>query len=578
MVADLLMRDPEEGNGTFIERRAPVWRHVWGGWTTTSPPTTLATVKRGELMQAGQESVLLQDILRLAVKRHPEKTALIDGEIRRTYGEVNERIHRLASGLLSLGLSPGEHIAILAANSHRYWETYFVADIAGMPLVPLNIRLAAHELAFILRDAEVKALLIGPEFLELYDQFKAETPDLRHTILLGGESAAGMLDYESLIANSNPLTESARQWGEDAMINLCYTGGSTGLPKGVMLTQRNIVSHAANAVQTIGFTESDVWMHAAPMFHLADAWACYAVTSVGGTHVFIDRFTPQAALEGIQQHRVTKTVLVPTMINTLVNFTDVADYDTSSIDHLLFGAAPMSVDRLKAAVEIFGPVLFQVYGMTETSPILTAMRPDFVRYDGSPRDTARLASCGRAIAGVTVRVVDEKTGKDVRPGEVGEIIAKGANVMAGYWKREEETASALRDGYMHTGDLATVDEDGFIFIVDRAKDMIITGGENVYCAEVENALYSHDSVLEATVIGVPDERWGEAVLAVIVPKDGAEISEDAIIAHCRKLIAGYKVPKRVIFQSDPLPKSGPGKILKRELRKPYWAGKDKGVN
>jgi len=529
-------------------------------------------------MQAGQERMLLRDILRHTAKRYPKKTALIDGDVRRTYGEANERIHRLASGLLSLGLSPGDHIAILANNSHRYWETYFVADIAGMPIAPLNTRLAAHELAFILRDAEVKALLIGPEFLELYDQFKAETPDIQHTIQLGGELAEDLPDYEALIANNEPLTESAREWDENDMINLCYTGGTTGLPKGVMLTQRNIVSHATNSMRTIGFTESDVWMHAAPIFHLADAWACYAVTLIGGTHVFVDQFSPEGVLEAIQEHRVTKTVLVPTMINFLVNFPGVADYDTSSLDNLFFGAAPMSVDRLKAGVEIFGPVLFQAYGMTETSPLLTVMLPDFVSYDGSPQDNARLASCGRAIAGVTVRVVDEKTGEDVRPGQVGEVIAKGANVMAGYWKREEETASALRGGYMHTGDLATVDEDGFIFIVDRAKDMIVTGGENVYSAEVENALYEHPGVLEAAVIGVPDAHWGEAVQAIIVPKDGAKVSEDDIIAHCRKLIAGYKVPKRVIFQNDPLPKSGPGKILKTELRKPYWAGKEKGIN
>ncbi len=529
-------------------------------------------------MQADQEPMLVRDILRHAAKRYPEKTALIDGDVRLTYGEANERIHRLASGLLSLGLSPGDHIAILANNSHRYWETYFVADIAGMPLAPLNTRLAAPELAFILRDAEVKALLIGPEFLELYDQFKTDTPDIQHTILLGGELAEDLLDYEALIANNEPLRESAREWNEDDMINLCYTGGTTGIPKGVMLTQRNIVSHANNSVLTIGFTERDVWMHAAPMFHLADAWACYAVTVTGGTHVFVDRFTPKGVLEAIQEHRVTKTVLVPTMINFLVNFPGVADYDTTSLDHLFFGAAPMSTDRIKAGVEIFGPVLFQAYGMTEASPLLTVMRPDWVSYDGSPQDTARLASCGRAIEGVTVRVVDEKTGEDVRPGQVGEVIAKGPNVMAGYWKREEETASALRGGYMHTGDLATVDEDGFIFIVDRAKDMIVTGGENVYSAEVENALYEHAGVLEAAVIGVPNEPWGEAVQAIIVPKDGAKLSEDDIIAHCRKLIAGYKVPKRVIFQSDPLPKSGPGKILKTELRKPYWAGKEKGVN
>jgi long-chain acyl-CoA synthetase len=266
------------------------------------------------------------------------------------------------------------------------------------------------------------------------------------------------------------------------------------------------------------------------------------------------------------------------MVNFMVNFPGVEKYDTSSLDLMLFGAAPMPVDRLHAALEIFGPVMFQAYGMTETAPILTAMFPGAIQYDGSPEDTARFASCGREIPGVTVRVVDEKTGNDVRPGQVGEVIAKGENVMAGYWKREKETAAALRDGYMHTGDLATVDEDGFIFIVDRAKDMIVSGGENVYSAEVENALYEHTGILEAAVIGVPDERWGEAVHAIIVPKEGARLAEEEIIAHCRSLIAGYKVPKTVVIQTDPLPKSGPGKILKSELRKPYWAGREKAVN
>jgi long-chain acyl-CoA synthetase len=522
--------------------------------------------------------MLIRDILHRAVKLYPDKVALIDGDVRLSYREANERIHRLASGLLSLGLVPGDHIAILSDNSHRYWETYFVADIAGMPLAPLNTRLAAHELEFIVNDGEIKALLIGPEFLELYNQFKDETPGIRHTILLDGDPVGGLVGYEKLIADNEPLSESVREWNENDMLNLCYTGGTTGFPKGVMLTQRNIVANAFSTVTAWGITDRDVWMHAAPIFHLADAWACYAVAMMGGAHVFVDRFTPGGTFEAIQQHRVTKTVLVPTMINFMVNLPGAEAYDTSSLDLVIFGAAPMPVDRLQAALEIFGPVLSQAYGMTETAPILTAMILGSLKFDGSPEDTARLASCGREIAGVTVRVVDEKTGEDVRPGQVGEIIAKGENVMAGYWLREEETAAALQNGYMHTGDLATVDEDGFIFIVDRAKDMIVSGGENVYSAEVENALYEHAGILEAAVIGVPDERWGEAVHAVIVPKAGVDLLEEDIIAHCRSLIAGYKVPKTVVIQSEPLPKSGPGKILKSELRKPYWAGKGKAVN
>jgi long-chain acyl-CoA synthetase len=314
------------------------------------------------------------------------------------------------------------------------------------------------------------------------------------------------------------------------------------------------------------------------MFHLADAWACYAVTLNGGTHVFVPGFTPQGTLEAIQQHRITKTILVPTMINFVVNFPAVESYDTSSINTLLYGASPMAVDRLLAAVKVFGPKLMQAYGMTETAPLATLMQAQWMKYEGTEAEVRRLASCGREVPGVEVRVVDQETGDDVRPGQVGEVIVRGPNVMLGYWKRPEETAQALRNGYMHTGDMALVDEENFIFIVDRAKDMIISGGENVYCSEVENAIYEHPAVLETAVIGVPDPQWGEAVLAVIVPRPGAPVSEKEVIDHCRTLIAGYKCPKRVVFQESPLPKSGAGKILKTELRKPYWEGTSRNVN
>ena len=521
--------------------------------------------------------MLLRDVLSHAVKVYGDKVAAKDGAVQYTYHQTSERIHRLAAGLLSLGLQPGDNIAILANNSHRYLETYFVTDIAGMPLSPLNTRLAASEFEFILNDGEVKALILGPEFVDMYNAFKAGTPGLHHVITLNCEVEGGV-DYEQLIANNAPLGHSVREWNETDMLNLCYTGGTTGLPKGVMLSQRAIVSNAQHAILSMGLTESDTWLHVAPMFHLADAWACYAVTMVGATHVFIPGFAPQAALEAIEQNKVTKTIMVPTMINYLVNFPGVKNYDCSSLDLLLYGASPMPVDRVKAAVEVFGPKLCQAYGMTETSPLLTAMKLEWTHYEGTEEQVRRLASCGREITGVEVRVVDQKTGADIRPGEFGEIIARGPNVMNGYWKRPEETAEALRDGFMHTGDVATIDSENFIFIVDRAKDMIISGGENVYCSEVENAIYEHPSVLEASVIGIPDANWGEAVLAIIVPREGATPTEAEIIAHCRTLIAGYKCPKRVVFQATPLPKSGAGKILKTDLRKPYWEGQEKGVS
>jgi len=521
--------------------------------------------------------VFVHDVLAHAVKLYPEKIALRDGDVRYTYRQASERVYRLAAGLLGLGLKAGDHIAILANNSHRYWETYFVASVAGMPLAPLNIRLAAHELEFILNDGEIKALILGPEYIPLYEQFREKVPGLAHVIVLNGE-LAGAIDYEQLIAENGPLAGPAREWREDEMLNLCYTGGTTGMPKGVMLTQRNVVSNAEHALMSMGFGERDTWLHVAPMFHLADAWACYTLTMAGGAHTFLAAFAPQACLELIEKERVTKTILVPTMINFLVNFPGLANYDTSSLDLMLFGASPMPVDRLIAAKEALGPKLCQAYGMTETAPLLTAMKIEWTHYDGTEEQRRRLGSCGREVSGVEVRVVNEESGEDVRPGEVGEIIARGPNVMAGYWKRPQETSEALRGGYMHTGDLATVDSESFVFIVDRAKDMIITGGENVYSTEVESALYEHPDVLEAAVIGIPDERWGEAVLAVVVPKEGTSPTEHALIEHCRGLIAGYKCPKQVVFQSTPLPKSGPGKILKTEIRKPYWEGREKQVN
>ena len=522
--------------------------------------------------------MLLRDVLSHALKLWPDKVAIIDGDTRYTYRQADERVRRLASGLHGLGVKPGENIAILANNSHRYWETYFVADIAGTPLAPLNIRLSAKELEFILNDGDVKALFLGPEYVDLYDQFREGTPGIKHVILIGGDAGESFIDYDQLVASSAPLEGSARDWDENDMLNLCYTGGTTGLPKGVMLSQRNVVSNAEHAIMTFGFKENDVWLHVAPMFHLADAWACYSFTMVGGTHVFIPGFAPAATLEAIQNHGVTRTILVPTMINFLINFPDTAKYDTSTLQMVAYGASPMPVDRLQAAVKLFGPKFVQAYGMTETAPLLTAMQAHWTLFDGTPEDTRRLASCGREISGVEVRIVDEETGEDVKPGQVGEIVARGPNVMLGYWKRGPETEAALRDGYMHTGDLATIDDQNFIYIVDRAKDMIISGGENVYSTEVESAIYEHPAILEAAVIGVPDEQWGEAVLAVVVCREGQTVTEAEIVTHCKTLIAGYKTPKRVVVQSEPLPKSGPGKILKTELRKPFWEGKERMVN
>ena len=521
-------------------------------------------------------SILVGDVLEHAETLYGDRTAIVDGETTYSYGEVGQRIRRLAAGLLGLGLPAGAHIAILANNSHRYYETYFAAHYAGMPLAPLNIRLAAEELRFIMQDGEIRALLVGPEYLELLSQFRAKLPDLQHVIVLGEDVPDGDLAYESLIEANAPVDSPAREWHEDDLINLCYTGGTTGLPKGVMLTQRNVMANAQHIQMTFAFREDDVWLHVAPMFHLADAWACYVMTMVGAKQVFIPGFTPDGFLGAVQTEKVTASILVPTMINFVINHPQVGDYDVSSLRLILFGASPIAVDRIQAAKEIFGPILCQAYGMTETAPVLTAQKLEWLDYD-SPEGVERLASCGRQVVGVRLRLVDSE-GNDLSPGGVGEIIVRGANVMKGYWKRPEETAEALRGGWMHTGDVARMDEQGFVYIVDRAKDMIISGGENIFSVEVENALYEHPAVLEAAVIGIPDERWGEAVHAVVVLRPDHSASEPELIEFCHTKIAGYKCPKSVTVSSEPLPKSGPGKILKTELRKPFWETQEVGVH
>jgi long-chain acyl-CoA synthetase len=311
-----------------------------------------------------------------------------------------------------------------------------------------------------------------------------------------------------------------------------------------------------------------VYLHAAPMFHLADVSSVFATTMVGARHAFVPAFNPTQVMQVIQDEKVTIVLLVPTMINMILNHPDVDNYNLSSLRRLQYGASPMPVEVLKKGLKKWGQIFAQGYGLTEAAPLLTGLDTWEHIIDGTPEQMRRLSSCGREVLGVEVRVVNAE-GDDVQPGEIGEIIARGPNIMLGYWRMPEATDAAIVDGWLHTGDMATVDDENYIYIVDRAKDMIISGGENIYSVEVENALSSHPAVLECAAVGVPDERWGEVVKALVVLRSGIKVSADALIAHCRTRIAGYKCPHSVDFL-DALPKSASGKILKRELREPYW--------
>ncbi|HEU5376717.1 MAG TPA: fatty acid--CoA ligase [Ktedonobacteraceae bacterium] len=503
--------------------------------------------------------------------------AIVCGSTRYTWEEFDQRTDALARGLAGLGVQRGERVAVLMLNCHRYLELYYACARMGAVIVPLNIRLARPEIVFILNDSESKALIVDKTFAP-HAMGRDTFPMVENVIYIGDETPENMMNYEDVVSKGSHMQESVDQAMEDNdLAGLYYTGGTTGRAKGVMLSHKNIVSNAMHVITATGYNEKDTYLHAAPMFHLADAGSTFALTMVGARHVFIPMFNPELVLQRVQQEKVTVTLLVPTMLNMVLNHPNVDNYDLSSLHRLVYGASPMPVELLKKGLAKWGQIFSQGYGMTETAPLLTGLDTWDHLPDGTPEQIRRLSSVGREALGIEVRVVNAD-GADVRPGEIGEIIARGPNIMQGYWHMPEATAAAIVDGWMHTGDLATVDEENYIYIVDRAKDMIISGGENVYSVEVENALYTHPAVLETAVIGIPHERWGEAVHAVVVLKPGMQINEEELIAHTHTQIAGYKVPRSIEFFTDALPKSGAGKILKRDLREKYWTGQSRNVH
>lgn len=503
--------------------------------------------------------------------------AVVCGETRYTWEEFDQRTDALARGLASLGVQRGDRVAVLMLNCHRYLELYYACARMGAAIVPLNIRLARPEIIFILNDSEAKGLVVDKTFAS-YITGRDTVPFLETVIYSGEVTPPDMINFEDVLAAGSHMQETVDQeMDDDDLAGLYYTGGTTGRAKGVMLSHKNIVSNAINVLAATGYNQRDTWLHAAPMFHLADVGSTFALTMVGARHVLIPMFNPVQVLEAIQNEKVTCTILVPTMVNAVLNHPDVDKYDLSSLKRLVYGASPMPLELLKKGLRKWGQIFTQGYGMTETAPLLTALDTWEHIVDGTPQEVRRLNSVGKESLGIEVRVVNAE-GDDVQPGEIGEIIARGPNVMLGYWRMPEATAAAIVDDWMHTGDLATVDEENYIYIVDRSKDMIITGGENVYSVEVENALYTHPAVLECAVIGIPHDVWGEAVHAVVVCKPGMNAGEEELIAHARTQIAGYKVPRSIEFRPEALPKSGAGKILKRDLREKYWAGKSKNVN
>jgi acyl-CoA synthetase (AMP-forming)/AMP-acid ligase II len=506
---------------------------------------------------------------------HGDRVAVVDGDLTVTYAGLGAQGDALARFLVGWGVAPGDRVAALLVNSHAYVVTYFGVAGAGAVLSPLNHRLSAAELRFILADAGARWLVADAAFGALVSALLTADSTLEGVLWVGDAPGPalpvaavtlsgvidGAADHDRRVLV--PVTR-----GPDDVAHLYYTSGTTGRPKGVMLTHENVTVHARGAIEELGLSRDDVWGHIAPMFHLADAWATFAITWVGGRHVMVPRFDAATVLAAFARHRVTVTNLVPTMLGDLVNHPGAAACDVSSLRLLLSGGAPIAPALVRRLVDTFGCEYVQTYGMTETSPYLTLslLHPHLRRLPPDEQLFYR-AKTGRPFKTVTLRVVDE-TGRPVASDgrQVGEIQVCGASVTPGYWNRPEATAAAFTaDGFLRTGDLAVVDAEGYVDIVDRLKDMIITGGENVYSTEVEHALYAHTAVLEAAVIGVPDARWGEAVVAAVVPRPGVPVSDVELIAHCKARLASFKAPKRVVFL-EALPRTGSGKIRKQTLR------------
>lgn len=516
----------------------------------------------------------LTQALHRAVQQHPDRTATVFGGRRQTFRTFADRVARLAGALQTLGLQPGDRVAVLALNGDRYLELQMAVPWAGGVLNPCNTRWSAAEILYSLDDSGSTVLLVDDHFSALAAGFRSQASSLREIIHCGdGAIPAGMHGYEALIAAAAPVDDALRR-GED-LAGIFYTGGTTGFPKGVMLSHGNLCS-AALALRAEGIAAPDgVYLHAASMFHLADMGMANAHWIEGNTHVLLPAFHPEAVLDAIARERVSHVLLVPTMIQMLVDHPAIGQpRDLSSLRSIIYGASPIAEAVLARAMAALPGVGFvQAYGMTELAPLATRNPAYFHTVEG--RRHGKLRSAGRAGFCTEVRIVDGG-GRELPRGTVGEVAVRGPNVMQGYWKKPEQTAQAIRDGWMHTGDGAWMDEDGFIFVVDRLKDMIISGGENVYSGEVENALAQHPAVQACAVIGIPSAQWGEAVHAVVVLKPGLDAAPDALIAHCRNLIAGYKCPHSVDF-IDALPLSGAGKVLKTSLRAPYWRDRPRGV-
>lgn len=517
----------------------------------------------------------ITSILRRAAQINPNGVATIFQDRQQSWSQMADRVARLAGALQGLGMETGDRVALLSLNSDRFIEYFYATVWGGGTMMPMNIRWAPAECAYALNDAGAEILLVDDAFKETAMAIKSLVQGLKTIVYCGdGDTPEGMESYEEMLAASLPAADAGR--GGDDLAGIFYTGGTTGFPKGVMLSHTNLYVGGVSNAHEMNMRDGTIYLHAAPMFHIADLIWFTALTFMAGTHVVIPMFTPEGTLDAIARHRPDQTLLVPVMLQMVMQCDKLASTDISSLTQIAYGASPITESVLVEAFDKFPNAAFlQAFGQTELSPVATVLPTDYHVLKG-PK-AGKLRSAGRPTRVCEIRIVDQDT-TELPRGTVGQIAVKGPITMLGYWNKPEITAETIRDGWLLTGDAGYMDDEGFIFLMDRLKDMIVSGGENVFSAEVENAMGQHPAVATSAVIGIPSDQWGESVHAIVILHPGATATSAELQAHCHELIAGYKCPRSVDFRTAPFPLSGANKVLKTELRAPFWKGQERQIS
>ena len=519
-------------------------------------------------------NITIRDILNKIALRYGDREILVSQDRRFTGRQYVDRVYRLGNALMGLGLNKGDRVSLLLNNSNYSAECFRGANSAGLPFVSLNARNAAPEHLYILNNAGSKALIVGEEFLPMIETILPDAPALEHVIVVPGKTKGNYLSYEALLENASAEEPDVTITAEDAY-SIRYTSGTTGKPKGVLQLFKSDITQLYNALmEGLDIQKTDAVALTAPVTHASGSMVLPHMAK-GAKVVIMPGFDAEELLKTVEKERITTLYLVPTMIVMLINHPNLDQYDISSVRTIRYGASPIAPNVLKKAIGIFGDVFLQGYGLTEASMPVTLLTKEDHILDGSEKSLKRLKSIGREVLIAKVSIQDPECNM-LPVGETGEICVQSDQVMKAYWKNPEATKETLIDGWLHTGDMGYRDDDGYLYLVDRKKDMIISGGFNIYPREVEDALYLNESVLEAAVVGIPDEKWGETVKAFVVLKTGKTASEEELIAHCRQHLAGYKKPTSVGFL-DELPKNANGKILKKDLKAPYWAAQERNI-